>query len=94
MLWLAVAMKPSGGSYAWGRSATRRKPSHSYRPSWPGTGRSPFQVGRIGASPAATQPMWPSRSAYTRFSEGTFQRSTACRNSAQFRATSSESDAR
>ena len=55
---------------------------------------SPSQFLRRGARPTACQPMWPSTSAQTMFSEGVRNERHASRNSAQLVAWSSRRLAR
>src|SRR5450830_713572 len=91
MLLLAVDTNPLGGLYAIGSESNGRKPFHSYSPV-PGTGRVPDQW-RCGIRPAATQPMFPSTSAYTRFSVGSSHLAAAALKVRQSLARLSESEA-
>src|SRR6266581_8305588 len=60
----------------------------------PGTGSRPVQFFRNCAKPVEYSPMLPFRSAYTIFSEGTFQRFAAASNAFQLLARSTANDAR
>src|SRR5438034_474216 len=66
----AVATNPSAGLKECGSWSIGTKPVHS-KPPLPGTGSRPVHF-RIGARPIECSPIFPSRSAYTMFSEGTF----------------------
>jgi hypothetical protein len=97
ILWFAVTIRCAGGSTYCGSFSNAMKPCQSYFSSHPGTGTRPMaslSARRTGTRAGATNPTWPSRSAYTMFWCGAVKSRAAATMPAPFFAASSSKPAR